>query len=292
VLYDLLTSKGLKVWLDSECLSAGLDWEEGFCKGLITSAFFVTLLSREAINSDHANRKRCNIACMDANSPCDNVLLEWRLALELKDRGMLSGIFPVMIGDELTNSSDAANSQVQYGNYFGDFCHPNVQSDVAIAAVEAKLRRHLDREGFGLPLEGEVGVKSLLTRITSNQGGFIQGGMQDAFEGVATSIVGMCATENTQTHTDTNDTTSSIDADVELVAYKRQITALQGEINRFQLTDLPLRDMQISALQDENKRLQLQQLSDVPSRDMQISALQHNEHTSSAPVVGFGATLL
>ena len=45
-LYDRLTNKGHKVWWDKKCLEPGVNWEEGFCAGLINSRQFVCILSR------------------------------------------------------------------------------------------------------------------------------------------------------------------------------------------------------------------------------------------------------
>jgi len=92
-LYDKLMDKGVKVWWDKECLKPGVSWEEGFCDGLVKSRCFVPLLSRKAIKS--------RFEALTENSWCDNVLLEYRLAVELADRGMLERMYPVFIGDEV-----------------------------------------------------------------------------------------------------------------------------------------------------------------------------------------------
>ena len=76
LLYRLLKAKGLRVYLDSECLAAGLDWEVGFCDGLVKSRCFVPIQSRAAIES--------RFAALNEASYCDNVLLEHRLAVELQ----------------------------------------------------------------------------------------------------------------------------------------------------------------------------------------------------------------
>ena len=49
-LYNLLTAQGFKVYWDKFCLEPGVDWEQGFCEGLVSSRAFVPLLSRDAIN--------------------------------------------------------------------------------------------------------------------------------------------------------------------------------------------------------------------------------------------------
>ena len=36
---------------------------------------------------------------MDKDTPCDNMYLEFLLALELRERGSLDKVFPLMLGD-------------------------------------------------------------------------------------------------------------------------------------------------------------------------------------------------
>jgi len=102
-LYNALCQKGLKVWWDKRCLEPGQNWEEGFCSGPVDSSIILCLMSKFAINNPHESR--WNFERLETSSYCDNVLLEWRLALELKARGMLYGIIPVMIGDPVSRSS-------------------------------------------------------------------------------------------------------------------------------------------------------------------------------------------
>lgn len=107
------------------------------------------------------------------------MLLEWRLALELKDRGMLEGVFPLMIGD--------AGADGKYSNYFKSGCNPNAP-DVVVQSVETKLREHLDREGLGMPYKDENSVRSVLTTVLSNQGAFIEGDVIGSLSIAVTSI--------------------------------------------------------------------------------------------------------
>ena len=80
----------MKVWYDQVSLQPGVPWEEGFCEGMMKSRAFVPLLSRRAlVNFEHLNE----------GSSCDNVLLEYRLAQELRVSGFIEKIYPVMIGD-------------------------------------------------------------------------------------------------------------------------------------------------------------------------------------------------
>ncbi len=97
VLYNRLTQEGYRVWWDAKCLEPGQDWKEGFCEGIVNSKTFMCLLSKEAIN--HPTKEWQNFFKLTKSSKCDNVFLEHRLALELKQFGLIESVFPIMIGD-------------------------------------------------------------------------------------------------------------------------------------------------------------------------------------------------
>jgi serine/threonine protein kinase len=168
-IYQELLRLELTVWLDKVCLQPGQPWEEGFCEGLASSSCFVCLISRNAIN--HPDKPWQNFSKLESGSRCDNVLLEWRLALELKEREMIEGIFPIFIGD----ASMTSEGQLQYSNYFSSGCHPKILPDVSISSVESKLREHLSHQGLGCPLDERRSVKDVVETITSSQGGFLSG---------------------------------------------------------------------------------------------------------------------
>ena len=92
-LYNILTKLGVKVWWDKKCLLPGEPWEEGFCQGLIKSRAFVPLLSRGAIKNPTVPWQ--NFENLTEGSRCDNVFLEHRLALELREMGFIEKIYPV-----------------------------------------------------------------------------------------------------------------------------------------------------------------------------------------------------
>ena len=59
---------------NTECLKNGEKWEDGFCDALCNSSVFVPVISK----GTHAK-----IDKLRKHSECDNVLLEYDLALEL-----------------------------------------------------------------------------------------------------------------------------------------------------------------------------------------------------------------
>ncbi len=143
-MYDLLTAQGRKVWFDKVCLEHGKNWREGFCAGLCNSKAFVCLASRDAICNPAA---RQSFTTLTADSPCDNVLLEYRLALELRAMGMITYIAPVFVGDSIPLVERLGVSSlgaVHYSKYF-----PSEFPDVSVRSVEAELKHHLAQQLLG-----------------------------------------------------------------------------------------------------------------------------------------------
>jgi len=161
--YEALTAKGLEVWWDRKCLLAGQNWESGFCRGLVCSATFVALISRGAVNNESNDRN--NFEKLQPDSSCDNVLLEWLLALDLQERHMIKGVFPVMIGD--------VKDDGMYSPF--NFRILSKAPDIVVKSVETKLCEHLDREGLGLPYKEHTTVKTTVGTLVANQGGFLEG---------------------------------------------------------------------------------------------------------------------
>ena len=211
VMYEMLTERGFRVWWDQSCLRAGADWEKGFCEGLIKSKTFVGLLSRGGLQ---------NFEGLTESSRCDNVLIEYRLALELYSFNLLEAVFPVMIGD---SSGDSADPRAcTYTNYFKSGCLPRCP-DVAVKSVEEKLREHLNNQGLGAPFSSYRTVKEILQALTAHEGGFIQGAGGDAFTHVVDSIYYMITPARDLSETiDGNDRNTVIISKSELDKLKSQ----------------------------------------------------------------------
>ena len=180
-LYNLLTAQGFKVYWDKFCLEPGVDWEQGFCEGLVSSRAFVPLLSRDAIN--HPDKAWQNFSKLTVDSKCDNVFLEHRLAVELQGLGLIEKMFPVFIGNLDTMTSE-------YSHYFGSGCHPSL-SEITVKSVEEKLRHHMESQALGTPIVPDRTVKSVVDAITACQGAFIVGPADATFAAAAASIAKM-----------------------------------------------------------------------------------------------------
>ena len=148
-LYNQLSALGVEVWRDAECLEPGLKWERDFVDALCRSNVFVPVLSRAGL---------ANFALLKPDSVCDNVLLEYRLARELQERGRIARIVPVLVGDFFNKGGD------EYGV-------PSC-GGVPIASVEAKVAEHLARKDLGMSrLAADLcGPKPVLDAILAHQG--------------------------------------------------------------------------------------------------------------------------
>jgi len=180
-LYNQLVARGLHVYWDIMALKPGVDWEQGFCEGLVSSKTFVPLLSRGAIN--HPEKDWQNFSKLTAASKIDNVYLEHRFALELQSLKVIEKVFPVFIGDV-----DPVTGL--YSNYFGSGCHPALPQ-TTVDSVDAKLAHFMVAEGLGAPKEPQKTVFSVVNTITACQGAFIQGDGDAAFAAAADAVYRM-----------------------------------------------------------------------------------------------------
>jgi hypothetical protein len=176
LLAGALRARGVRVWWDADSLPTGQDWLVSFCGGLRDACLFVPLLSRDAVGS---------WAALRADSPCDNVLLEHRLALEMREMGLLRGVCPVLAGD--------ANEHGVCGDFFAQGCAPT-PSDAVVDAVEEEAAKQLDTLGLGSKLFAErVSVAGVWGAVTKNQGCFWMGDPEAALEAIVSKVVASLA---------------------------------------------------------------------------------------------------
>ena len=145
-------------------------WEEGFADGLLGSAVFVPILSKMAL---------APFEVLTPSSHCDNVLLEHRMALELKERKPQERLILPLLCGELKDEPHLGGEC--YGDFFRNGCMPN-SPDVVVDAVESKLAEHLHRVGEGAPQTPPQSVKAVLSGVTSHQGVFLRGPRADALD--------------------------------------------------------------------------------------------------------------
>jgi serine/threonine protein kinase/Leucine-rich repeat (LRR) protein len=186
-IYDKLTAMGLNVWWDVKCLKPGVSWKKGFCEGLVKSRVFMPVLSRGAINNP--NDPRANFSTLTKESPCDNVLLEHWLSLELLNRGLVEKIYPVMVGDYVTDPE--RKGQFTYDNYFAGGSHPKLSGDVVVESVQNELEDTLTGMGLGSIIQEDMSVSMIVKSILESQGSFIWGEMDKCLDKIADDVIHM-----------------------------------------------------------------------------------------------------
>lgn len=139
-------------------LESGKNWEEGFCGGLVQSRVFVPIVSASALLSHHndecrskgcKSKHRGDTSKLTSASGCDNVILEYRLALELRERGLIEEVVPLLAGPV--------------------FDEALVGSDAIVANIETKLKNHLERQGLSEPILPPMSSKETFIKILSGQ---------------------------------------------------------------------------------------------------------------------------
>ena len=128
---------------------------------MIQSKIFLPIITRNSINNPSNNRM--NFATLTDDSPCDNVLLEYKLSLELLTRGLLNFVYPLIVGDLADDTGD-------YSDFFQEGCYPDCSDVVTVDAVEINLHEHLNRLCLGTPLVEDRSVRQTLAEITKRQG--------------------------------------------------------------------------------------------------------------------------
>jgi hypothetical protein len=138
-------------------------------------------MSRNAVN--HPSVSAQNFAQITPTSKCDNVLFEMRMALELRDFGLIDRIFPVFVGDR-------DDDKDLYNNYFSSGCHCT-DNNVVNLEIESKLHERMEQLGLGTPMRENATVTDVTHGIVENQGSFIEGDPEEAFARVVCQIVNM-----------------------------------------------------------------------------------------------------
>ena len=95
LLYLYLKSLNIYSFLDKYCLPHGIEWYEGFTKGLKSSKFFISLISTAGLSQARDFK---------IDHSYDNVLLEYETAIKIHESGYPEYIIPLLIG-EINNNT-------------------------------------------------------------------------------------------------------------------------------------------------------------------------------------------
>ena len=168
LVYNALVALNLRVWWDKVKQLPGFSWETSFADGLVNSSCCVCIISQQGIkNSNIASQ---NFGKLELNSSCDNLLLEWRMALEFKEKGLLKSIFPVFVVD-----SSIVSDTIAYSMKLDSGCHPRELPTTSVKAVEAGLSSNLNRLGLAPQHWKELQVVDIVGEIvTKHRGDFLR----------------------------------------------------------------------------------------------------------------------
>jgi hypothetical protein len=217
VVVDGKTRK-LRVFWDRKCLLPGESWEACFSRALCSSTLVVTILSRNALSS---------VEELTPDSPCDNVLLEFELALALADIKGIS-LFPLFVGDKVKNDDEDLERQIKdienqltstasnqdpgrqekkaqlselkkkfaglderYTHYFKSKCHPQCPS-IIVRSIEEKCKIYVNEVLDALSLElidiKPRTVQEVMDGVLKYQGHFLTGQESEAVDGAMVAI--------------------------------------------------------------------------------------------------------
>lgn len=183
---------------------------------------------------------------LNENSPIDNVLLEYQIAVELQKRNLIELICPVMIGD-------FDKVKMSYNNYFKSGCHPDLKivDNVIVKSIESRVMEVLDSESLGMPIFDNITIKGIVNAITINQGCFFEGKkdvtIKESIKKIVDAVKSI-STPNIQVVTTTTISTSNIDNNnnnnimselinlMNTISVEEQKQILEQTINNFQKT--------------------------------------------------------
>ena len=178
-IYDKLCLLGFKPYLDTSCLRKGERFEDGFAQAIFHTSVFVPVLSNAALDQ---------IASKDSADGWDSLLLEQRLAIELKEHGSLRAIHPVLVG-ELVRDNVIGESGASIGDLYASFLQaPRTtwrHAKHSLVRVEGAVKGYLQRNGEDYRLCAEppplrfsgpsASVEATAKQIVGHQGSVLQG---------------------------------------------------------------------------------------------------------------------
>jgi len=145
---DCGKERKLRVFWDAECLRSGEKWEEGFSKAICSTSLVVIVMSRNAYKMEGETH---NVEGLTEESNCDNVILEYGLALDLNDiKG--TAILPLFVGDKLGEI---------YSHFFESGCMPKC-SDVIVDKISSTIQKYL-KENAGVAAKDLPKARSVKT---------------------------------------------------------------------------------------------------------------------------------
>ena len=184
-LYYMLGHAGLSVFLDKHCLVDGVSWRDGFIFGLRNSDLFVAIMSPGAL---------ARMTTLTETSPCDNVLLEYLVSLELMRRGVFKwGIYPLLLGGQISIPGVGKVYVNPFDSDVSAMTFPRMP-DIVVDSVEQQAREQIIKLGLDPSTMETKGmtVKEIVNGVTENQG-LLMAGKTDKVEREVVSKVAAIA---------------------------------------------------------------------------------------------------
>jgi len=141
--------------------------QESYFAAIAKSRIFIPIISRESVKAENDKKEALvgfNWDHLDPNERRpDILLLETRLALECIDRRLVEFITPVCVGDELSfGVKEGPNARINHGPFMA---LPNSDNTTVSYAVEDQTEIELKTAGLGKPLQEEVSVGRIWSRL-------------------------------------------------------------------------------------------------------------------------------
>lgn len=160
---------------------------DDYFAALANAHIYIPILSRSSINNSFSDN--CNFSILDSLSDVDTMLLEFRLALELQNAGMLISIVPVLAGDLVRRPGASA----QYSSYFEGDCCPLCRHE-AVASVENHFVSIIESLGLGPPnIENQTIHDTLGTLLGMTSSVLLEGPREYASERVVDAALAQLA---------------------------------------------------------------------------------------------------
>jgi hypothetical protein len=275
-LFDLLTADGrASVFFDKECLPDGENWEKEFCKGLVDSRVFVPIVSEDAIKNPLKTWQ--NFETLEEDQPkCDNVFLEHCLALELRQRGYIEKIFPVLIGKKQGEKYVKIDHRLEL---------PQNVPDKIIRAVQLKVNQHLESNSLGCPHKQRT-VAAVWAEIAACQGAEIEGDCSIALLDPVKRLLNLKNSANRSCPPLSAPTSAASQSVAETLKFELEaeracVAKLEDEIKDLQLQLQNMKQRE-ATLQEQHQTIGTTTIDDENDPDMLPKRLEPQQRRSSA----------
>lgn len=240
-IYNVLTERGLSVWVCNELSGPIRSSEDESCKALLNSSSFVCLLDGFQRFEKFVN-----------DSPADSFLLQCRLALELREIGLLREILPIIFGDKMTfDEEDLDEKYVEY---------VSKPDSYSVESVEEVISQVLYSQALGRSILRNLSVRETVLKLTAHQPAMIEGTGTEAWK---KSSLLICNRLLPETYDDSGgredieiDKINDISHDFEKASHSDQFESLKFEILSLKEKNQTLHE-EIEVIQKNEKQMRM-----------------------------------